>query len=441
LATMKKSFFLFAFFFVALFAQAQKVYFIYIQSDTGTPFFVKMDQKVQSSSVAGYIILSGLRDSTYNFAIGFPGKQQENKFSVTIDKMDRGFLLRTADNQPTLFDLQTLILYKATAGIKEPEYNLPELMAQADAFTKLLSLATDDPSILLSGPSQPKSQTLAASNEQGVDSTRSIAIITKTQIDSVEVSAPVAIAEKKQEDSVSVTAIQIANPVSVSDISETKQASLPKDTIANTNAVSAEPVQQVELKANADVKTNDETIPATDQAYQKTVVTRRSESSTTEGFGLVFLDNSGDRTDTIRLLIPNPKMVARIQQPVKQEEIEKSLVQVEEKVEKPEETVVLTKTCAEIASDKDFLKLRKSMAAEETDAGMIKAAVKYFNKKCFSTEQVKNLSALFLTPAGKFDFFNAAYGYTSDKEVFASLQSELKDEYYAGRFRDLLGGR
>jgi hypothetical protein len=134
-------------------------------------------------------------------------------------------------------------------------------------------------------------------------------------------------------------------------------------------------------------------------------------------------------------------MVARIQQPVKQEEAEIPQQRTEPVAETKTDTTVIINSCAEVATDKDFLKLRKTMAAEETDEAMVKAAVKYFNKKCFSTEQIKNLSALFLTPAGKFDFFNAAYRFAADKEVFVSLQSELKDDYYAGRFRELVGGR
>jgi hypothetical protein len=428
---MKKSVFLLLFFFVGLIAQAQKVYFIYIQSDTGTPFFLKMDQKVHSSSASGYIILSGLKDSVYNFSIGFPGKQQENKFSVTINKEDRGFLLRTVENQPALFDLQSLVLYKATAGIKEPEYNIPELMAQADGFTKLLSLATDDPSILVSGPSQPKTQMLASS-EAMVDTNKTVVVIEKPAVDSLHLSETLTKAERKPEDTTSVTLTEKPAPVINTDVVVNKQADLPRDTVVNTTSLNTEPPTQ-------EVKPVIETVTQAEQAYQRSIVTRRSESSTTEGFGLVFLDNTGDRTDTIRLLIPNPKMVARIL-PVKQEEarvIEDKVEQKAEAAEKP----ALANTCKEIATDKDFLKLRKIMAAEETDEAMVKAAVKYFSKKCFSTEQIKNLSALFLTPAGKYDFFTAAYAFTSDKDVFSSLQSELRDEYYTGLFKDLVGGR
>jgi hypothetical protein len=46
-------------------------------------------------------------------------------------------------------------------------------------------------------------------------------------------------------------------------------------------------------------------------AYKPSVVTRRSESSTSEGFGLVFLDDSNGTVDTIRILIPNQNAWSR----------------------------------------------------------------------------------------------------------------------------------
>jgi hypothetical protein len=82
--------------------------------------------------------------------------------------------------------------------------------------------------------------------------------------------------------------------------------------------------------------------------------------------------------------------------------------------------------------------LRKTMAATETDDDMLDEARKYFKTKCFTTVQIKNLGALFLSDAGKYKFFDQAYSYVSDTENFASLQSELKEEYYINRFKAML---
>ena len=78
------------------------------------------------------------------------------------------------------------------------------------------------------------------------------------------------------------------------------------------------------------------------------------------------------------------------------------------------------------------------MAAKTNDDGMLVEARKYFKEKCFTTEQIKNLSSMFLSSAGKYNFFEAAHNYVSDREKFASLQSELRDEQYVNRFKALV---
>jgi hypothetical protein len=70
---------------------------------------------------------------------------------------------------------------------------------------------------------------------------------------------------------------------------------------------------------------------------------------------------------------------------------------------------------------------------------MLKTAKKYFRSKCFSTEQIKDLSYLFLTNEGKYRFFDAAYPYTSDSDQYEMLQAQLSDEYYINRFKALIG--
>jgi len=94
--------------------------------------------------------------------------------------------------------------------------------------------------------------------------------------------------------------------------------------------------------------------------------------------------------------------------------------------------------CNDQASDNDFLKLRRTLAAQETEEDMIAASKKNLKNKCFTTEQIKNLSVLFLTNNGKYQFFHLAYNYVSDEEQFGSLQSEIKDEYYIKRFKALI---
>src|SRR5262249_35957439 len=94
---------------------SQRVYFVYLQTEQGQPFFVRMNEQVYSSTGSGYLILSKLRDTTYNFAIGFPqGKWPDQNFSVPIKSKDHGFLIKNfQDKGWGLFDLQTLAVQMA----------------------------------------------------------------------------------------------------------------------------------------------------------------------------------------------------------------------------------------------------------------------------------------------------------------------------------------
>lgn len=92
----------------------------------------------------------------------------------------------------------------------------------------------------------------------------------------------------------------------------------------------------------------------------------------------------------------------------------------------------------DVADNNDFLKLRRKMAGKTNDDGMIEEARKYFKSKCFTTDQIRNLSSMFLSNAGKYHFFDAARDFVADKENFATLQSELKDEYYSNRFKAMV---
>ncbi|MGZ5287592.1 MAG: hypothetical protein ACXWB9_10425, partial [Flavisolibacter sp.] len=86
-------------------ASAQRVFFIYLQSDNGSTFYVKMGEKIMSSSGSGYMVLSGLADSTHHLAIGFPSTGTEVKFRVPLNGKDRGLLIKNFDFGWGLYDL------------------------------------------------------------------------------------------------------------------------------------------------------------------------------------------------------------------------------------------------------------------------------------------------------------------------------------------------
>lgn len=461
-------------------ARAQKVYFIYLQSENSTPFFVKMQDKVHSSSAAGFVILSNLKDSTYLFNIGFPGNPQEKKFGVTIDKGDRGFLLKNIDGDLGLYDLQTSGVLKPIVAAGVSNHGNVQTITKTDPFTTLLSQAADDASLLtvsvpMTGePATAKAEKKEEKPETAPEQKAELREEPKTELKTDVATAPDTVAQKEV---VETKADQPLKAEPVVQAERKPDTELPKaDTLQASNGSSATSDNELNdevISAQSKQETKEESIV---EEYKRSSVQKRAESSTTEGFGLLFTDERNGIVDTIRLLIPNPRrpfvdsseireaevVAAPIQnkEELKQEE-KKEEVQEEKpkkakkqvpkfldfsapegnstKKKRAEEATDAAGTCANRATERDFIRLRKYMASETNDEAMIDEAKRYFKNKCFTTEQIKNLSALFLTSAAKYQFFDAAYPYVTDKDQFSLLESEIKDAYYLKRFKALIG--
>jgi hypothetical protein len=366
---------------------SQKLYFVYLQSESEQPFFVKMNDKLYSSAASGYLILSKLRDSSYSFTVGFPqNKWPEQQFSVDIRSADHGYLLKNfGDKGWGLFDLQTLAVNMGNAISSQNSIVKTELK-QVSAFTDVLSKAANDPSL------------------------KEKPVVVKAEEKPVVPVAPVIEKEEK---------VQVVNTIPVEKIAEPV---VKKEEVAIVAPQVSEPEKVKESVSQVGVISG-----------KNSKITRRAESSTTDGFGVLYTDEyENGKTDTIRILIPNPKVP--FVQPVEQ----KPVVAEKAATDLQPATTKASNNCTSIASEADFLKLRKKMAAEANDDAMLTAAKKVFKTKCFSTAQVKNLGNLFLKDEGKYSFFDMAYSYVADNNNFTSLETELKDEYYINRFRAII---
>lgn len=396
-------------------ASAQRTYFVYLQTDDQTPFYVRMSDKIYSSAASGYLILPNLLDSTYNLSVGFPRvTQPETRFAVTVNHGDKGYLLKNFHDGLSLFDMQTLGLIKAvSAAADDTVYE-----TRSDNFSSTLSKAANDPSLLkvpVVKKEEPKTETKTEAMTKTEESTPVPPPIIDIPTKTADTAAP------KQETAV-------LNPIER------------KDTVATQVVEAAEPTKQNVTVTEA---------PASVVEYKRTTVTRRSESSTTEGLGIVYFDKGPEVTDTIRILIPPSKIRMDEEAPaVSLSEIEKREKSIAEVSEPPKvdiasvprtNEVSINAACRNNATEKDFMRLRKNMAAKASDEEMIAEARKSFKGRCYTVEQIRYLSTLFLTSAAKYQFFDAAYNHVSDTAAFASLQSEIKDDYYLKRFKALVG--
>jgi hypothetical protein len=421
-------------------AGAQKVYFIYIQSDNNTPFFIKTGDKVTSSTASGYVILSNLVDSVYQFTVGKNGQAAvESRFSIPVNKQDKGFLLKEAEGKFSLFDLQAMTLLQPLAlGGTSAE----PVEKRTDAFTVLLAQAANDPSLL------EIRATPAVQKGTATPAEPAVAVATTT--------APQKEEPQPETTTEDTTQTQVtAN----SDTTTSEAAASATGTPENRNSETATPPvtdAEKETTESSGIDTVQQSVVSEEQpkatiqeeapVYKPSVVTRRSESSTSEGFGLVFLDDSNGTVDTIRILIPNqnawsrndPADVPATKKFLEISSVDTTTTGTEPAVANETATTRLNKNCDATATEGDFFKLRRNMAAKEKEEAMIREAKKYFRKACFTTEQIRNLSGLFLTASGKFQFFDAAYPYVSDREQYAALQTEIHDNYYADRFKELI---
>lgn len=445
-------------------ASSQKVYFVYIQTESEQPFFVNLNGKIHSSSGSGYLILSKLIDSSYNIAIGFPqNKWPEQNFTIPINKKDHGFLLKQFGEKGWgLYNLQSLNIQMSSNAEPKKTNTFKTENKGVSEFTEMLSKVADDPSIK-EKPVQPKViekkpepiVTVVEKKEEPIVIVKDKVAPTTVKTENPNVEKSVTNNEKPKSEDVPEkpkAEVIVEKPI-VEPLAEAKnEQQKPIEVVEKSIVKSEDP----EVETKVTLINESENAHSPYESFTPSKVKKWSESSTTEGFGLVFIDNYENGTkDTIRLIIPNPKKITvpvsetvatkeekkfiDIETVVSNSKEESKLAEVNTIVQEPViQKQILSNNCTVVADDNDFLLLRKQMASKTSDEEMVTEAKAYFKIKCFTADQIKNLSTLFLNEEYKYRFFDVAYKYVSNADKYNELQSELKDEYYINRFKAML---
>ncbi len=406
------------------YAFAQLNHFIYLQTEGRQPFYAKLDKQVFSSSASGYLILPKLQEGPHTIVIGFPKNEAaEQRFVCTIGSKDEGYLVKNfGDKGWGLFNLQTMNVVMAGDATGGKDVAVVE---KTDEFSNLLSTVVNDPSI------RQEKQPVAKTKEE---------------------TAPAVSHE--------------ANPA-----------------VPDT-------VKQVEVAMSPVAK-----------EMAKPAIEKTDTKEDEQGLSITYLDHSGSEADTINIYIPaedttavttqrnaEPVAAGNIEQPAAEKELSKDSAEIKKAPEEKEQVVeavnqpaviqetiakpdsaqatvaeqflpievkagettvvetpqskevkpMINSDCKNYATDDDFLKLRKKMAGADNDDDMLETARKYFKSKCYTVDQVKNLSVLFLKDEGKYHFFDLAYGFVSDSHNFPVLESQLTEEYYISRFKAMI---
>ena len=373
---LKSWFIYFLSFLLSVTVQAQQVRFIYIQTENKEPFYVKIDNRVFTSSESGYLIISRLIENEYKLVIGFPENEwPELNVTVNVKDTNAGFMLKNYGKggwgMINMQSMEFLVMQKSSALLKEMETKTSD-----NEFARVLAAVVNDPSI-----------------------------------------AEVTIAKKITE--------------AVNTTTENK------------------PV----------------VIPAAKETVQPKVA-KLMQDSTSEGLLITYLDSVTAGADTVKVFLPVNKTVLpgtvsekgiidsndprfinmELQNPNAKTDsgtvAKDDFVITEKKGKKATELNsnkgTINADCKKMATQNDFLKLRKQMAGEASGKKMIKAANKQFSTTCYTTEQIKNLGVLFITEEEKYTFYVAAFASVTDKDNYGVLEDQFTDKYYKTRFSAML---
>lgn len=404
--------------------QAQLNHFIYLQTDNQQPFYVKYNNRIISSSATGYLILSKLKEGVVDFTVGFPkSNQQEQQFQCTIDKSDKGFLIKNFNEKGWgLYDLQSSsVVYAAVKADPKINTNTVTTVPADDPFSNMLSKVTQDSTV------------------------KTVNVVKEPVVE---------------------------KPVVVN---------TPKPAVTTAPASAKDSIITVQKTAEPEKLKEELVIEPAWTAPAKTPVKQIRKFESREGNDYVFevLEHNGVK-DTIRLFIEKDSSLVQLTEAPKQPELTKDTVaaepsvvkqepvKVEEKkdsipvtipvkeevvekkqeasvqqpvtpaVQQKESTSLPNSNCKDFATEDDLIRLRRRMASQSKDEQMINEAKKAFRNNCFTTAQLKNLSVLFLNDEGRYRFFDAAMPFVTDFSNFKKLGETITDEYYKKRFLALL---
>jgi hypothetical protein len=393
-----------SFIFSTVCAFSQHNHFVYVQSDNKQPFYIRLNDKVYSSSASGYAIISKLQKGDYSLSIGFP-KNEFPQQSISINVSgDAGYMLKNfGDKGWGLYNIQTMAVNMPSSGAAGNTGTVAT-SGNKDGFSNTLADVVKTPSI-----KEAIKDTPVTAKPEPV---KEVALVTETHTPVVVKPAAVKMINSTKDNS-GRSAVYVDNTSG-----DTINVFIPYDT--KVNAPVATPVLQKE--------TAKETIK---EPVKETVKDDKK-------FLDIELVNPNTTVDTAK------QAVTTVSEKVVAEEVKPSTTIIANPlpVSTPPATnskpLTINSDCRSLANNDDFFKIRKKMAAEDKEDDMIAAAKKMFRSKCYSTEQVKNLSVLFLKDKDKYDFFDAAYPHIHDTQNFSALESQLTDPYYITRFKAMI---
>lgn len=404
--------------FISFAANAQQNYFVYVQTDNKQPFFIKLNEKIISSSAAGYLVIPKLTIGNYQLMVGFPKDQWAHQiFNIAIGTNDAGYLLKNFGEKGWgLYNIQTMEISMNGAPASS---NTKTTSETDDVFAATLSgAANTNLSLPKENIPAPLKETPAPKIETSPTpiKTPTKSIIKKLKTIKDDNGKTVVYTDKHDNN---IDTISIFIPAENKTIDKSNE---------DIETVKTAPIKD---KKFLDIEMAN---PNANTEEKKEAIQKEEPVSTH------FVEHKAKKEELVSASIVEPEIK-------KEEPVSAPIVEpITKKEESVVEPIVITEKskltfnsdCKANATEDDFLKARRKMVAEDNDEDMVDAVKKMFKLKCFTVEQIKNLSALLLNDAGKYKLFDAAYPFTSDTQNFANLQILLKDEYFITRFKAMI---
>lgn len=476
---------------------AQQNHFIYLQSEESKPFYIKLNNKLISSSEAGYLILPEMTDGEYKLTVGFPKNQApEVSYTITVNQKNEGYLLKNlADRGMVLFNMHTLNILEGAVPNANTTVSTSKIVD--DPFSTMLASAVKDPTLLevktiTEVPiTKPKQE---VKSEEPVQAKKESASVEKKPLqETVSATAPTEIPKPNQSKPVPDTIFMsdtvyakgneaikkiLQEKTGNSDVTYAVKTATGMDTIRVEMAANqSSQKEEAHYSANANTERKDSSILKPISVYKENAdsieytitPTVWPKDTTKEELPIQEIKTvqevKSEKKNETQVLAdsviiesksaaleqkPEPRILDadKILEANNKADAKNSKENKEAKPTKKDELIVLPQRvtessvnsdCKEFATDQDFLKLRRRMASQTNEDNMVREAKKYFKLKCFSTDQLKDLSFLFRSDQGKYIFLDAAYPFTSDSNRFGELQTLFQESYYINRFRALIG--
>lgn len=159
------------------------------------------------------------------------------------------------------------------------------------------------------------------------------------------------------------------------------------------------------------------------------------EKPTAEGIDLVYVDKN-NTNDTVVVFVPIITEVAKLQPVIDTSTISKTIAtKANADTTTTANKITANNNCLNVATENDVANFAAQMQAILKVKDRLTTAAVLLKQKCYSTNQLKRLSNLYINDNGKFLFFKAAQKSVTDMQNFATLQNELSNPAIIEEFK------